>query len=67
MLMVGRTKKVMDANPELKQKWTSLTPTGRMGVPEDLMGAVVYLLSDASAFTTGAGEKPKALFEAHSD
>ena len=25
-----------------------------MGRPEDLMGAVVYLLSDASAYVTGA-------------
>ena len=29
------------------------TPMGRFGDPEDLVGAVVWLLSDASAFVTG--------------
>lgn len=29
------------------------TPMGRYGEPEDLVGAVVYLLSDASGFVTG--------------
>ncbi|KAG8745596.1 hypothetical protein FRC10_007487 [Ceratobasidium sp. 414] len=33
--------------------WVSLTPMGRMGEPEDLKGAIVYLASDASAFTNG--------------
>jgi 3-oxoacyl-[acyl-carrier protein] reductase len=28
-------------------------PLGRMGVPEDVAGAVAYLLSDAAAFVTG--------------
>lgn len=26
---------------------------GRIGLPEDLKGAIVYLASDASGFTTG--------------
>ncbi len=30
------------------------TPMGRYGDPEDLIGALVWLLSDASAFVTGA-------------
>ena len=30
------------------------TPMGRYGEPEDLIGALVWLLSDASAFVTGA-------------
>ena len=30
------------------------TPTGRYGEPEELVGTVVYLLSDASRFVTGA-------------
>jgi D-arabinitol 2-dehydrogenase len=33
--------------------WENLTPMGRMGEPEDLKGAIVYLASDASKYTTG--------------
>jgi D-arabinitol 2-dehydrogenase len=49
-----RTKKILDDNPELAQKWTSLIPQGKMGRPEDLMGAVTFLLSDAAGYVTGA-------------
>ncbi len=34
--------------------WTAKTPAGRIGRPEDLIGAYVYLASDASLWTTGA-------------
>ena len=44
----------MDENPELQRQWTSLIPQGKMGQPEDLMGAVVMLLSSASDYITGA-------------
>ena len=30
------------------------TPMGRVGMPDELAGAVVYLLSDAASYTTGA-------------
>ncbi len=33
--------------------WTSSTPQKRMGKPEELAGAVIYLLSDCSTYTTG--------------
>jgi NAD(P)-dependent dehydrogenase (short-subunit alcohol dehydrogenase family) len=32
---------------------TSAVPMGRLGTPEDLVGAAVYLCSDAAAFVTG--------------
>jgi D-arabinitol 2-dehydrogenase len=51
---MARTQKIMDDNPALYQKWTSLIPVGKMGRPEDLMGAVTFLLSDASGYVTGA-------------
>jgi hypothetical protein len=40
ILMFDRTKKILDDNPELQKQWTSLIPVGKMGRPEDLMGAV---------------------------
>lgn len=33
--------------------WIENTPMKRMGLPEELNGAVIYLASDASTFTTG--------------
>lgn len=49
-----RTKKILDDNQDLYKQWTSLIPQGKMGQPEDLMGAVTYLLSDAANYVTGA-------------
>lgn len=37
-----------------RQRWFDhITPVGRLGVPEDLIGSVVYLASDASSWVTG--------------
>lgn len=44
------TKKAVDWIPT----WVSSTPVKRMGNPEELQGAVLYLASDASSFTTGS-------------
>ena len=49
-----RTEKILGENPELYKHWTSLIPVGKMGKPEDLMGATVFLLSEASGYVTGA-------------
>ena len=49
-----RTRKIMDDNPELERRWTSLIPQGHMGHPEDLMGPVTFLLSDSAGYITGA-------------
>lgn len=53
-MLTALTKKILAENPDLHKKWTSLIPQGKMGAPEDLMGAVVFLLSDASRYVTGA-------------
>ncbi|KAK4162461.1 hypothetical protein QBC43DRAFT_321412 [Cladorrhinum sp. PSN259] len=53
-MLTALTKKILDDKPDLKKQWTSLIPQGRMGNPEDLMGPVTFLLSDASSYVTGA-------------
>lgn len=40
-------------NPELAKKYASAVPMGRIGMPEDMVGAVNYLVSDAASFVTG--------------
>ncbi|KAK4246676.1 hypothetical protein C7999DRAFT_15228 [Corynascus novoguineensis] len=53
-MLTALTQKILDDNPDLKRQWTSLIPQGHMGSPEDLMGPVTFLLSDASSYVTGA-------------
>ena len=36
------------------ERWFSMTPMGRSGQTDELMGIAVYLASDASSFVTGA-------------
>lgn len=49
-----RTQKILDDNPDLRKQWVSLIPQGKMGQPEDLMGPLTFLLSDAAGYVTGA-------------
>ncbi|HIE17217.1 MAG TPA: glucose 1-dehydrogenase [Dehalococcoidia bacterium] len=41
------------AMPEYEQEMISRTPQKRIGEPEEIVGAALYLASDASSFTTG--------------
>ena len=50
-IMTEMTKRIGD--PEMIRSWIESSPIGRLGEESDLGGAVVYLLSDASQFTTG--------------
>ncbi len=43
----------IEANPELERRMVSQTPMGRMGQPEEIAEAVVWLCSDAASFVTG--------------
>ncbi|PHH69261.1 hypothetical protein CDD82_7875 [Ophiocordyceps australis] len=53
-MLTALTQKILDDKPDLKDKWTSLIPLGKMGQPQDLMGPVSFLLSNASQYVTGA-------------
>ncbi len=44
---------IFDSSPETRAHSISRTPMGRLGQPEDLEGAVVFLASEASRFITG--------------
>ena len=54
-LSPGHTVTPMTANavPEMGPTWISNTPMGRLGTPDDLQGATLFLASSASAYVTG--------------
>lgn len=41
-------------DPEFVEKLSSLVPMGRMSNPDEYVGTVLYMLSDASSYMTGA-------------
>lgn len=52
LVITPGTKHIAE-NPELAKKYAAAIPLGRIGLPEDMVGAVVYLVSDAAGFVTG--------------
>jgi len=42
------------ADPEVRAYWSQRAPLGRIGVPEDITGPVVFFASDDSAWCTGS-------------
>ncbi len=44
----------MEKDPAIYKQWVAGVPQGHMGVPSDLAGPVVFLLSDAAGYVTGA-------------
>lgn len=49
-----KTEMTGTVRQDWQDAWVDMIPFDRMGTPEELAGAVIYLLSDASAYTSGA-------------
>jgi len=44
----------LDADPAMATMWRDMTPTGRLGTPEEVAAVIVFLASDASSLMTGS-------------
>jgi NAD(P)-dependent dehydrogenase (short-subunit alcohol dehydrogenase family) len=45
--------RITGMDPEIEKQFTDLEPMGRMGTPEEIAAAAVWLCSDAASFVTG--------------
>lgn len=54
-IRTGMTTPLWDARPELADLWAKKSVLRRLGAPEDLAKAAVFLASDDAAFITGQG------------
>lgn len=52
-IATNMSAKALDSDPQRKQKVLSRTPMGKLGEPDDVAGAILYLTSDAAKYVTG--------------
>ena len=45
-------RRVLDAEPEYRKRVVSKIPLGRIGEPDEIIGAVLFLASNASGMVT---------------
>ncbi|MDD4796720.1 MAG: SDR family oxidoreductase [Eubacteriales bacterium] len=48
------TEMTASTDPAMREAWMNMIPFGRMGTPDELAGGVIYLMSDAATYTSGA-------------
>jgi NAD(P)-dependent dehydrogenase (short-subunit alcohol dehydrogenase family) len=53
-MLTSLVKGGLDADPERKRRVLARIPLGRLGEPEEIGGALVFLASDAASYLTGA-------------
>ncbi|WP_242770849.1 SDR family NAD(P)-dependent oxidoreductase [Sphingopyxis sp. YF1] len=54
-ILTGITEPLIDADPTLQMTYDNMGVVGRMGTPEDVSGAFVFLASQEAGFITGHG------------
>jgi 3-oxoacyl-[acyl-carrier protein] reductase len=54
-ILTGMTRPLMEADPSIKGLFESFGVLGRMGQPEDIANAALFLASDEASFITGHG------------
>ncbi|KAF7517235.1 hypothetical protein PCG10_001336 [Penicillium crustosum] len=53
-IRTAMTDALLQEKPDLEETWMRGALLGRLGAPEDFKGPIVYMLTDASAWMTGA-------------
>jgi len=53
LILTEGSEEVLVPNEEKKREYEASTLVGRLGVPEDILNAVIYLASEASSYVTG--------------
>jgi NAD(P)-dependent dehydrogenase (short-subunit alcohol dehydrogenase family) len=53
LIRTAMVEKQLQTNPEKVQEYSQLHPIGRIGTPEEIAEAVVWLCSDAASFVVG--------------